>query len=410
MSLITTLSARKEIDRIIVVSAGQSNANGLHSSAATGSDGGKLAFEGYLQATFPQATEVSLLNGSEGGSYASKRAYDDAGLSNDEYWWDDVSVTPAAGPELTQMYTTISNAGYAGNDVTAILWSQGEADGARIPSALSQQEYKAALLAIFNHMRATLGMHLFVVIQPIGRRATTDKAGWKQVREAQRELAEENGWIILGAELYDLGLYDEVHLDDAGYVTAGNRMARVVARQLQAAIPSVLGAEAELATLSGSVINLQIAHEAGDAIVGIADKTPDTGGGLTGFFQIEDAQENALIVDEVSVTRGNSLEITLDHVPVSGVTLYGGYEEMANLDADSIIADNSSEALPLRCFARPIEVSLENVLNIPSLEVYLDAIDSSFTLDGSNHVVQWSDLSGNGNHATQVEAMLCLSM
>ncbi|MDG1287032.1 MAG: hypothetical protein P8P30_05640 [Rickettsiales bacterium] len=38
----------------------------------------------------------------------------------------------------------------------------------------------------------------------------------------------------------------------------------------------------------------------------------------------------------------------------------------------------------------------------PSLEVYFDAIDSPITKDGSGDISQWSDLSGNGNHALQV--------
>ncbi|GEM_PF-4417770 len=38
----------------------------------------------------------------------------------------------------------------------------------------------------------------------------------------------------------------------------------------------------------------------------------------------------------------------------------------------------------------------------PSLEVYLDAIDSPITKDASDNVSQWNDLSGKGNHALQV--------
>ena len=38
----------------------------------------------------------------------------------------------------------------------------------------------------------------------------------------------------------------------------------------------------------------------------------------------------------------------------------------------------------------------------PSLEVYLDAIDSPIITDGSDNISQWSDLSGKGNHALQV--------
>ena len=43
-----------------------------------------------------------------------------------------------------------------------------------------------------------------------------------------------------------------------------------------------------------------------------------------------------------------------------------------------------------------------SLIQRPSLEVYLDAIDSPMTTDGSDNVSQWNDLSGKGNHAQQV--------
>lgn len=46
--------------------------------------------------------------------------------------------------------------------------------------------------------------------------------------------------------------------------------------------------------------------------------------------------------------------------------------------------------------------SLASLIYRPSLEVYLDAIESPFTLDGSNHIERWDDLSGKENHAQQV--------
>lgn len=38
--------------------------------------------------------------------------------------------------------------------------------------------------------------------------------------------------------------------------------------------------------------------------------------------------------------------------------------------------------------------------DLPNLAVWLDAISSPMTVDGSNRVSQWNDLSGNVNHAT----------
>lgn len=42
-----------------------------------------------------------------------------------------------------------------------------------------------------------------------------------------------------------------------------------------------------------------------------------------------------------------------------------------------------------------------NVLGVPSLELWLDANDTSTITESGGSVSQWSDKSGNGNHATQ---------
>lgn len=44
---------------------------------------------------------------------------------------------------------------------------------------------------------------------------------------------------------------------------------------------------------------------------------------------------------------------------------------------------------------------LASLIYRPSLEVYLDAIASPITKDGSNNVTVWGDLSGKGHHAQQ---------
>jgi hypothetical protein len=118
---------------VIAAAGGQSNAGNLFSGSFNAS--GKVAFLEEIDATITD--ENDFINGSEGSSFLSKNAADNA--SSTEYWVNDDTGTLAAGPELEDFYEAVTAASYANEDVTHVVWSQGESDAARIANGTITQ-------------------------------------------------------------------------------------------------------------------------------------------------------------------------------------------------------------------------------------------------------------------------------
>lgn len=377
---------------ILVVTGGQSLARGHVYSQESNNNAGEVAFEATLAAYFPATGAINLFNGAEGGTYASRKAYNASSQTTD-YWWDDVSVPAVPGGSLNDFYTLIAAEPYALTDIAAVLWAQGEADCFYIPGTITRAEYKAAVLAVFNHMRAGIGNHLHIIIQPIGRRTTGTPSGLQEVREVQWELAQEYNWITLAAEIYDQPLYDHVHPSDAGYTQMGKRNALQLAAQMGASVPYAAGPSVTEIILTGVSLTVTLAHDGGTAIAGAADKTPAAG--KKSFFRVHDADGVEIPITAVTVIGTNTVAVTMAYAPLQNITVYGGYGVMQDIDMNALITDNSPDALPLRTFKQTVTAG---ITNLQGLFACFDAAQSGTVLNGAN-VEQWNDISGNNNHA-----------
>lgn len=314
---------------ILAAGGGQSLMGGYFSSQADNSAAGRDKFIETLSALRPDAA-IAFINGATGGTYASLTS---TTVENADYWWDLATGTP--GPILNAFHSQIAAAGAAPN---VILWAQGEADSSRIPAYTTKTQYKDALLAIFAHMRQRYG-GIPVIVQQLGRRTGTwtNTGGPQAVREAQQELCDTHDWIHRGPEIYDQGLHDAVHMDNAGYVAVAQRLARKLHNVRGGNLPGVDGPRIVAATRSGASIAVTLVHDGG------TDFAPASG--ISGFSYF-DGSHNPIAIS--AAVRTDATTVTLTLASAASGTLYYGYDAMTGLDAVNILRDNAPMPMPLR--------------------------------------------------------------
>lgn len=304
---------------IVLIAGGQSLARGHFISQETGGEAGKQEHRSVLGASLPEKS-VILVDASTGGSAAAKTT------DPVTYWWD--VANNLRGPSLDTFYQAAEDAGIR---PTAILWAQGEADSHQIGLVTSRTDYKQALEAVFADMRAAFG-DIPVYIQKIGRRTSgyINTGGIQAVREVQTELVSENSWCHEAAEIYDLDLYDGVHLDDAGYVTAARRNAQ--------AVLGVIGPVIAGAVRTETTISVTLSHDAG------TDFSPASG--IEGFRFFDNTSE--ITITSAARTDAQTITLTLGSTPSGTETLYYAYDDMAGLNTANAITDNAAVPMPLR--------------------------------------------------------------
>lgn len=325
---LTALGAKLQTaSDLIVVGGGQSLMGGYFNSAESGSIIGKQTFRSALGADMPEQA-VAFIDGSTGGSAACKTT--DSVL----YWWD--NATQAAGPCLSTFHSNITAAGVK---PTLILWAQGEADSHQISLLTTRAQYKTALIAIFENIRAAYG-DIPVFIQRIGRRtAFTNTGGVQAVREVQQEVIDAYSWCYDAAEIFDLPLFDQVHLTDAGFAIAATRNAQAILRTKGAISSGGRGPVMTGATRSGTTITVTLSHDTG------TDFTPSSG--IDGFKFFDSA--TAIGITTATRVNATTVQVTLASSPTSGnKTLYYGYDDMPSLNISNILKDNNNTDLPLR--------------------------------------------------------------
>jgi len=211
---------------------------------------------------------------------------------------------------------------------------QGEEDSHDIGNNTSESDYKSALEAVFNNIRATYGNVNFY-IQHIGRRTSFSNIGGVQViRNIQKELITENSWCYSAAEIYDLDLHDQVHLTDNAYVTAAQRNAASLLNQTGA-----MGLEIISASRSGSTISVNLLHDGGN------DFTPTNN--IDGFKFFDNGSE--ISISSAIKANSTTIAITLANIPSSGIeTLYYGYDSLSSINIANIVTDNAALPKPLR--------------------------------------------------------------
>jgi hypothetical protein len=311
----------------VVAGGGQSLLVGhFVAQSGTGFNGGEIEFRTTIGDTATGKACV-FIEGATGSTAAAKTSNPSA------YWWD--NATDTRGTAFDTFYNAIDTLGYTPNYV---LWSQGEEDSHQIDVLTTKAEYKQALLSIFTDMRATYG-NLEIYIQAIGRRTSfTNTGGIQAVREAQQELASEYSWIHIASHSYDVGLFDAVHLDDAGYVTVAERSAnKMLVDKEYGVTGSAVGMSITSAVRSGTSVTVTLSHDAG------TDFTPTSG--IEGFVFHDDG--SAITVNSAVRTDANTITLTLASEPSGVEELYYGFDAMLGINTANIVKDNSATTLPL---------------------------------------------------------------
>lgn len=311
---------------LLIVSGGQSLASGYFESQESSGAGGVAAFFAAMGALRPR-TVASFTNGATGGTAASKTS--DASL----YWWD--LATSTRGPAFDTFY---NNLGAGGLNPGILFWAQGEADSHQIGLTTTRQQYKDALIAIFGDIRARFG-DVHVVFQRIGRRTSFSNTGGIQtVREVQQEMIDTYTWCHEGPESYDLGLFDVVHPNDAGYAALGPRLARCIAKAAGDSVPGAIGPRMTGAVRTGTSVAVTIAHDSG------TDFTPASA--IEGFSFFDGA--SSISITAAVRTNATTITLTLASTPTGVETLYYGYDAMLGLNTANVVRDNSALTMPLR--------------------------------------------------------------
>lgn len=306
---------------IMIAGGGQSLIRGHFKSQATNSEDGKQKHRELIGQT-NRDNSIVLVDGSTGGSAACKTS------NAVDYWWD--LATNTRGPSFDTFYQEIE---MVGANPTLILWGQGEEDSHNIPANTTQAEYKQALEAIFADMRQIFG-DIPVYVQRIGRRNSfANPGGVQAVRNVQQELINENSWCYEAAEIYDLTLYDQVHLTDNAYVTVAQRNSMALLNQSGATGPVITNA-----VRSGTTITVTLSHDSG------TDFTPSSN--IEGFKFFDDTTE--ISITNAVRTNSTTITLTLASTPAGTETLYYGYDDMAGLNTANVVVDNAVTPMPLR--------------------------------------------------------------
>ncbi len=306
----------------MIAGGGQSLMRGHFKSQESDGEAGKQKHRAIIGQELSNQS-VIMIDSSLGGSAACK-------TSNESlYWWD--LGTSSRGPAFDNFYAQIEN---VGAKPTHVLWAQGEEDSHYIGEETSATEYKLALEAIFNDMRATLG-EVKIYIQRVGRRSSFANTGGVQaVRDIQKEIIIENEWCYEAAETYDLALYDQVHLTDAAYITAAQRNSLALLETSGA-----IGPRISTAVRSGTNLTVTIGHDAGTDFLPATD--------IEGFKFFDDTNEIAIL--SVERTNNTTITLTLASTPSSGIeALYYGYDDMNGLNPGNVLIDNATTPMPLR--------------------------------------------------------------
>ena len=131
------------------------------------------------------------------------------------HWYN--SATAARGTVYTGTFLPAIDAAFdARNEVSYVIWGLGESLDT---VGEESEDHEAALRAIFEFMRADIGSHLKIFIQPLSRRTTggTD-AGAQIVRAAQQAIVSDTDYVYMLPETAPLALdADGLHLASASF-------------------------------------------------------------------------------------------------------------------------------------------------------------------------------------------------
>lgn len=352
----------------LIVFAGQSNA-GLHFDPTRG-QAASTVFRPLLE----QLTGDAVVVGSsvDGTSWTAGSAVLRAAAQpgSTAYWWDDPfdqGLAASPGPCLTASLAWIT-AHPERDRLSAIVWAQGEQDcfaiggnantasgtpGHPYEARATLAAYRTQLPRVFAHLRAALNRpDLPILIAEIGRLGSS-AGGWvvDSVRRIQHEVAARMPGVEIASVTRDVGLSDSVHLDQAGYATVAERLARFAAARLSGGTPR-RGPSLQRALLAEDGLRLDL-DVALDGAAGLVPAASVSG------IRIED--DNGPRTPSSFETSGPAALLARFAAPLVGrVTVragYGGGEPGAFYPRD-----DATPALPLRPEIRPSGVVPANAV------------------------------------------------
>ncbi len=207
--------------------------------------------------------------------------------------------------------------------IRGVIWYQGESDNGR-----GRDVYLADLRRLVRDYRDDLGApDLFFGNCQLANYAYSDMDTWVQIQDAQRVQGKDPGSAAVA--LLDLPLADTIHLNVAGYKTAGARLARAVLAGAYG-LPQVQGPRLVRLEFNASKTAIRV----------IYDK--DVTGGQAALFRVH---ENGVPVTVSAVTTsGKAVLLQLPRAVTGDVRTSYGYARYAT-SPWVLAADGSGPAL-----------------------------------------------------------------
>lgn len=375
--------------------------------------------------------EQTIINAGMSGSYLTRSALlcaeyrkDTPNLDAMNCWVDDSSKIFTAGKCLTDALAKLTTSGISSEDITEILWSQGEADATELfisqarrahpEHLIHAQDYWHGLVWLKDFFFATFPNLRKIHIRPLARRTHSDNQSFGVIRDMQQRLAQEfPTQVIFGSATYDLECEDGVHRTAKGFAVEGVRVAYELLATQELWTGNTTGAR-----ISGVHYNekkndiiVKIEHDKGKTLRNASgiiytgkapvDCTPKNG---LGMFAVHDAQGKSLPIRSVKIIAQDKIAIKLQQTIVpKGATLQYGFNNMFGVDLGSIIYDNhSTNPLPLQT-ATALEItdagSLQGITAMEGL-VSLLTSDSEYAVESAEeNGVVWKKMAGSGSAA-----------
>lgn len=190
---------------------------GINDASDTGSAWPQFAVDYNTQSGNP----VAIVGSARGGTAQVSDA--DTGNGN----WDDTGTLSST--LITRVNDAITAIEGAGDTAIfrGVLWSQGETDAQAIDSStITKAAYKTALEDMIGRYRAEFGSGMPFWIFQTGKPNSGDTAGYQDVRDAQTEVTNTDGFTYMASDIQvnfadDGRMSDDLHYTQTGYNDMG---------------------------------------------------------------------------------------------------------------------------------------------------------------------------------------------
>jgi len=296
-----------------IVSAGQSNARGLHRSTETKENAGEIAAVSVMDGIWT-TSENWLLNTGVDGSAVSRD-------NNATLYWVD-PADESDGPMMTKFKAICSAFGVA--NIEAIMWDQGASDA----SDTYQNFYDNTLLD-FTKIRAHVG-DVPIIIRPIASRVDASYVNYNMVKRVHEDLANDLAYVHLAPSQNDITFgSDNIHPSGASYSVLGTIATRKTLSVLGETVTGAVDSpEILTATRVGTALTLPVTFPSGMTAL-----TPTSS--IYGIRYFDNGSEIAL--SSVAYSAGN-ITATLASLPVGTAPqqeVYVGYGSLFITSSDA---------------------------------------------------------------------------